>query len=337
MHANTEAPRTYRAVFFDLDGTLLSMELDEFLGTYYRRLAGFVGAHGYDVEAFVPALNAGIKAMMAIDDGRANADKFWEAFFARFDAPEEDMRPLVERFYREEFGRIGEGVVPNEHMVAAVNALAEKGYPLVLATMPLFPRVAVEWRLRWAGVDPAAFSRITTFENSTSTKPKLAYFAENLAACGLRGEDVLMVGNNTVEDLAIRGLGADAFLVTDHLLDPAHLDLATVRHGSTAGFAAWVKALPACADPAQGVEGGIVAASRTQEVLDRDASAEAIAAEAEAQRAAQAENARIAHRTQQTPEGKAAGLSYAGVFEECRDAAGAAAPETSAAAAENGR
>ena len=32
--------------------------------------------------------------------------------------------------------------------------------------------------------------------------------------------DVLMVGNNTVEDLGIRSLGADAFLVTDHLLDP---------------------------------------------------------------------------------------------------------------------
>ena len=60
-------------------------------------------------------------------------------------------------------------------------------------------------------------------------KPKLAYYAENVAACGLAGEDVLMVGNNTVEDLAIRGLGADAFLVTDHLLDPDEgFDLASV-------------------------------------------------------------------------------------------------------------
>lgn len=337
MNAEAKAARAYRAVFFDLDGTLLPMELDEFLGTYYRRLAGFVGAHGYDVESFVPALNAGIKTMMAIDDGRANADKFWEAFFARFDAPKEDMRPLVDRFYREEFGRIGENVAPNEHMVAAVNALAEKGYPLVLATMPLFPRVAVEWRLRWAGVDPAAFSRITTFENSASTKPKLAYFAENLAACGLRGEDVLMAGNNTVEDLAILGLGADAFLVTDHLLDPAHLDLATVKHGSTAEFAAWAKALPACADPAQGVDDGMMPQDRVKEVLDRDASAEAIAAEGEARRAAQAENARIAHRTQETPEGKAAGLSYAGVFEDGGDAAVAVSSEAGSAALEEGR
>ena len=337
MHTNGGEPRSYRAVFFDLDGTLLPMELDEFLSTYYRSLAGFVGAHGYDVDAFVPALNAGIKAMMEVDDGRANADRFWEAFFARFDAPQEEMRPLVERFYRDEFGRIGEGVEPDGHMVEAVSALAEKGYPLVLATMPLFPRVAVEWRLRWAGVDPSLFSRVTTFENSASTKPKLAYFAENLAACGLRGEEVLMVGNNTVEDLAIRGLGADAYLVTDHLLDPARLDLATVKHGSTADFSAWAKALPICADPARDIEGGLVAARRAQAVVDRDASAEAIAAQAHAQRAARAENARIAHRTQETPEGKAAGLSYAGVFEDGAEPSDAALAGAEGSAREGGR
>ena len=36
----------------------------------------------------------------------------------------------------------------------AVDALASKGYPLVLATMPMFPERAVRWRLEWAGIDP---------------------------------------------------------------------------------------------------------------------------------------------------------------------------------------
>ena len=136
--------------------------------------------------------------------------------------------------------------------------------------MPMFPRRAVEWRLSWAGIDASRFGRITSFENSTSVKPKLAYYAENVAACGLAGEDVLMVGNNTVEDLAIRGLGADAFLVTDHLLDPDEgFDLASVKHGTMEEFAAWAEALPACADPAQGIEAGIVEAAARAAALSR--------------------------------------------------------------------
>ncbi len=146
--------------------------------------------------------------------------RIWEAFFSHADRDAADWDELLAGFYEHDFGAIGAGVVPNSAAARAIETLAAKGYPLVLATMPMFPRRAVEWRLSWAGVDASRFGRITSFENSTSVKPKLAYYAENVAACGLAGEDVLMVGNNTVEDLAIRGLGADAFLVTDHLLDP---------------------------------------------------------------------------------------------------------------------
>ena len=199
--------------------------------------------------------------MAVHDDGRTNADAYWEAFFSHADRDAADWDELLAGFYERDFGAIGAGVVPN-----SAETLAAKGYPLVLATMPMFPRRAVEWRLSWAGIDASRFGRITSFENSTSVKPKLAYYAENVAACGLAGEDVLMVGNNTVEDLAIRGLGADAFLVTDHLLDPDEgFDLASVKHGTMEEFAAWAEALPACADPAQ----GIVEAAARAAVLSR--------------------------------------------------------------------
>ena len=122
--------------------------------------------------------------------------------------------------------------------------------------------------LEWAGVDPGRFSRLTNFANSTSVKPKPSYYAENLAAAGLRGADVLMVGNNTVEDLGIRSLGADAFLVTDHLLDPTDgFDLASVKHGTIEEFAAWAEALPACTSPATGVDAGLVDAAACERVL----------------------------------------------------------------------
>lgn len=256
------ASRTYRAIFFDLDGTLLPMELDEFLGAYFEAIANFVATHGLDASSFSAGLKAGIKAMAAHDDGRTNFDAYWEAFFSHADRDAADWEELLAGFYERDFGAIGAGVVPNPAAARAIETLAAKGYPLVLATMPMFPRRAVEWRLAWAGIDPSRFGRITSFENSTSVKPKPAYYAENVAACGLSGDDVLMVGNNTVEDLAACSLGADAFLVTDHLLDPTEgFDLGAVEHGTMEEFAAWAEALPACADPAEGVEAGVVEAA----------------------------------------------------------------------------
>ena len=260
--------RAYRAIFFDLDGTLLPMEIEEFLGAYFKAIARFVAERGLDAQAFSAGLKAGIGVMAAHDDGRANAEAYWEAFFPHVEGGEGEWLPLLNEFYEHDFGAIGEGVQANPACARAVAALAAKGYPLVLATMPMFPRRAVEWRLAWAGVDPAHFSRLTSFENSTSVKPKPAYYAENLAACGLAGADVLMVGNNTVEDLAACSLGADAFLVTDHLLDPTDgFDLSSVRHGAMEEFAVWAEALPPCANPACGIEAGAVAAAAREEAL----------------------------------------------------------------------
>ena len=114
-------------------------------------------------------------------------------------------------------------------------------------------------------------------------KPKPSYYAENLAAAGLCGADVLMVGNNTVEDLGIQALGADAFLITDCLLDPTGgfdlaFDLATVKHGTMEEFAAWAEALPACAEHATGIDAGLVDAAACERVLAENLAGDAPAA-----------------------------------------------------------
>lgn len=253
MHDNV---RGYRAICFDLDGTLLPMDIDEFMGAYFARIGAYAGARGLDAQRFMAALKDGTYAMASHDDGALNKDAFWaefaKAYGAEGDALEE-VRAIADEFYESEFGLIGEGFAGNPDAPRAIDALVRKGYPLVLATMPMFPLRAVQHRLAWAGVDPAVFARITTYENSTSVKPKHAYYAENLAALGLAGEDVLIVGNNTLEDLAFCELGADAYLVTDWLLDPVGLDVDAVRHGTFAEFADWVETLPDCKNPACGI------------------------------------------------------------------------------------
>ena len=286
-----ETPRAYRAVCFDLDGTLLPMDIDEFMNAYFSRLTRFVVERGLDGETFAAGLKAGTRAMAVHDDDRTNAQAFWDEFLTHVDPDAADWEELLSAFYEGDFARIGDGFAGNPAAGRVLATLREKGYPLVLTTMPMFPRRAVEHRLEWAGADPSAFERITSYENSKSVKPRQTYYAENLAAMGVAGADVLMVGNNTVEDLSFLDLGVDAYLVTDCLLDPVDYDLDTVRHGSLAEFEQWAAALPPCASPAGPIERGPIAHEAMEEAFAANAVGEIDRAAATAKAAAVAEDA----------------------------------------------
>lgn len=280
---------SYRVIFFDLDGTLLPMELDEFMGSYFKRIGAYAAKNGLDAQLFMDALKSGTRAMAMSDDDRVNTDVFWDEFQRVYGADAlalADIRSIADRFYAHDFGHIGDGFAPNPDSARAVSALAGKGYPLVLTTMPMFPLRAVQHRLQWAGVDPDVFCRITSYENSKTVKPRQTYYAENLAALGVAGSEVLMVGNNTVEDLAILDLGADVYVITDHLLDPVGFDLSTVRHSSLREFADWAETLPPCANPATVAEMASIPQSKMLQALNQNAlveiDPEALQAKAEA-------------------------------------------------------
>lgn len=238
--------RRYRTIFFDLDGTLLPIDMDTFLAQYFSSLKRFADARGYDGNAILAAVNQGVKSMVGTDP-RMNDVCFWETFEALTGKTRAEFEPLLMEFYETDFDAIGNMVEANPCAVQIVEALVQKGYQLFLTTMPLFPPVAVEARLRWAGIDdPSVFDRITTYDNSHAAKPHLAYFQENIDLARGGANEVLMVGNNTREDLACCELGADAYLVTDWLLDPIDLDYHAMKHGSLEDLLAFVQDLPEC-------------------------------------------------------------------------------------------
>ncbi len=239
--------RTYKAVFFDLDGTLLPIDMDGFLERYFAAIGKFAAEKGFDPKQFASALGKGVHGMTT-SEGGYNADRYWEIFLGLMgetDRPR--FEALMQEFYEVHFDELADMVIsPDPNAARAVAALKAKGYPLYLTTMPLFPRIAVEKRLQWAGVPVEAFDRITTYDNSTSTKPHLAYYRENVEHIGLPATDILMVGNNTREDLAAMELGCDGYLVTNWLLNPDDFDIETVKHGTLAEFAEFVDQLPEC-------------------------------------------------------------------------------------------
>ncbi len=236
----------YQAIFFDLDGTLLPMELEDFIDEYFVVLAKSAARHGFDPAAFSRAVGVSVKAMAEHDPEILNADAFWNRFECEWGHVGDRERAFFDEFYEHDFDLVGKGVQQNPAAARAVNALRKKGYPLYLTTMPMFPKAAVERRLRWAGVDPVAFRLLTCYDNSTACKPHLHYYRESIQRAGVCGQRILMVGNNTEEDLVAMQLGMDAYLVTDYLINPNDFDIDTVKHGTLSDFADFAESLPDC-------------------------------------------------------------------------------------------
>lgn len=246
----------YQAVFFDLDGTLLPIDTRAFMSSYFDLLGAFFARAGVDGRTGLEGIRVGTQAMFAYDGATTNEERFWDAFVPFMDGELADKENvpkgrrawegLLGRFYAEEFPRLREGIEPGPLAALVVDALRAKGYRLLLATNPLFPPEATAQRLAWTGVDARAFERVTAYHNSRYAKPTVEYYEENLAALGLTGPDVLMVGNDPVEDHAACACGCSLYLVTDNLVDRdgAGADLAATPHGTLADLLAYVQGMP---------------------------------------------------------------------------------------------
>ena len=70
----------YRAMLFDLDGTLLPMDNDKFTKGYFKLLTKAAAVHGYTYETLIPAMWKGVSAMVKNDRSRLNRDAFWAVF-----------------------------------------------------------------------------------------------------------------------------------------------------------------------------------------------------------------------------------------------------------------
>ena len=61
-----------KAIFFDLDGTLLPMDQELFVKTYLKYLAVKMAPHGYESEKFMKAMWNGVGAMIKNDGSVTN-------------------------------------------------------------------------------------------------------------------------------------------------------------------------------------------------------------------------------------------------------------------------
>ena len=242
-----EMENVINTVLFDLDGTIIHISQQAFIGAYLDLIGKKFDQMGIDAQLGIKAILAGRKEMVEGKEGKCTIDRFWPTFAKVTGVESEklaDIKASMDSFYSGEFNQIKQEVTPNDIPKRLVRNMSAKGYSFILSTNPLFPISAVRTRLSWIGLEPSDFLLITHCENFNHCKPNLEYYRQILAATGKTPEQCLMVGNDTVEDMCAGQLGLETFLVTDFVENQSGADISKFRNGTLAQLEAYLLSLP---------------------------------------------------------------------------------------------
>lgn len=201
-----------RAVLFDLDGTLLDIDLPTFLSRYFSALGAVVAEYFPGVEVMRAVLDA-TGAMQRPHEGLTNREIFATDFRERTGIDLEESWSVFDTFYRERFPLLGDGYGPGKGARRAVETALDLGLEVVVATQPIFPRVAIEHRIAWAGLSDLPLERLTTYEIMHACKPHPGYFREAAAMAGCEPADCIMVGDDRSLDMPAADIGMRTFYV----------------------------------------------------------------------------------------------------------------------------
>lgn len=228
---------------FDLDGTLVPMDLDDFTRAYFLEVTKRFGSI-CEPGVLVQEIKAGTMAMIQDNDpSRTNEEVFWSYIRPRLEVSADSLKPMFDSFYTRDFRELRRVIRPNPLARKLMETLFSSGAVVAIATNPIFPEVAIRERLRWVNIADFPFHLITTYENCHYCKPRVEYYREVLDLLGVAPEECLMVGNDVAEDLVARKLGIKTFLVEDCLLNQHNLPVETDYRGSFADLVRFVESL----------------------------------------------------------------------------------------------
>ena len=205
-----------KAILFDLDGTLLDVDLDKFIPQYLNLLAQSV-AHIITPKKFISKIMMASKAVEENNGTHINDDIYTKICFPLEGYTREEIQPFIDKFYEEGFSALRQYTKKKPEARSVVQSVFDKGYDVVIATTPLLPATAIEQRLEWADVADFPYRLITTIENSHATKSltHLLYYEQILNKIGYPAQVCLMVGDED-KDLVSKRIGITTFLINSH-------------------------------------------------------------------------------------------------------------------------
>lgn len=232
----------FKAILFDLDGTLLPLDLEVFVHKYFESLAPFL-AHLVEPKKLVEELMLATEAMIQNNGVLTNEEVFMQKFFSAIGQEKTKIYPLFEEFYANHFPKLKKYAGHSVLAEKIVRQAIEKGYRVALATNPVFPEMATRHRMEWAGISQLPWELVTTYENSTFSKPNPKYYQEVCKKLDLAPRECLMVGNDVQEDLVAGTLGMKTYLIIDCLIDRGTPEYKPDYQGSLEEFYEFVASL----------------------------------------------------------------------------------------------
>lgn len=231
-------------ILFDLDGTLLPMHTEKFTERYFKELSEKLKDYFTAEEVTKYMWNATEYMINREEREKTNKEAFFEDFYKNVTHKEEILTPMLEDFYESDFNKVQEISEVSDEIVKAVEVLKQKGYNLVVASNPLFPKTAMINRIKWAGLDEEDFMFITSFEEMHFSKPNLNFYKEILLIINKEPKDCLMVGNDIEEDMVVSKLGIKTYLINNFVRGDIDKSEYIDYIGDYSDFYKFVKNLP---------------------------------------------------------------------------------------------
>lgn len=227
-------------IIFDLDGTLLPMNMDSFMHIYFKEM-GIAFQDMIEPKRLVDNVWKATDVMINNTEYRTNEEVFMEKFKTLIDGELDTYIQRFDEFYDKGFLHTKSAVGRMPLIIEAVELFKQKGYQTVLATNPMFPRKAIIHRLNWAGFKEEDFSYITCYENNHYCKPQIQFYQEVLEEAGKKAEECMMVGNDVEEDLVAGKLGMQTYLITNNIIKRTEEDVCCTYQGTYEDFLKFAK------------------------------------------------------------------------------------------------
>ena len=192
----------YKNYLFDVDGTLLPMDMDKFIKLYFGSLSQkFAPMIGVAPDLLVKAVWSGTSAMIKNTGEKSNREVFWRAASEACGIDISIYESKFDDYYLNEFEFAKSATYVNPFAKKSVEYIKQNGGRLIAATNPIFPEVATRVRIAWAGLNPDDFEYITTYNNSSFCKPNLEYYKSICDKCGINPSESIMIGNDVDDDM----------------------------------------------------------------------------------------------------------------------------------------